>query len=53
MSPQLSFLVLTVAGWMRRRERAAIEYVMAENRVLREQLGALVRGSDFGPGSLT
>lgn len=38
-SPTLSFLLLTVAGWMTRRERAALEYLLAENRVLREQLG--------------
>ena len=39
MPTQLSFLVLTVAGWMNRRHQAALQYVMAENRVLREQLG--------------
>jgi len=35
----LHFLVLTVAGWLNRRQLAAIDYLRAENRVLREQLG--------------
>ena len=36
----LHFLVLTVSGWLQRRQLAAIEYLRAENQVLREQLGA-------------
>lgn len=39
MSPALQFLILTVCGWMNRRQLATIEYLKAENRVLREQLG--------------
>jgi transposase InsO family protein len=35
----LHFLLLTVSGWVNRRQLAAIEYLRAENRVLREQLG--------------
>ncbi|MFK7987391.1 MAG: helix-turn-helix domain-containing protein, partial [Sandaracinaceae bacterium] len=35
----LHFLVLTVAGWMNRRQADAIEYLLEENRVLREHLG--------------
>ncbi|MFK7991856.1 MAG: helix-turn-helix domain-containing protein, partial [Sandaracinaceae bacterium] len=35
----LHFLVLTVAGWMNRRQSDAIEYLLEENRVLREHLG--------------
>jgi len=35
----LHFLVLTVAGWMNRRQDDAIEYLLEENRVLREHLG--------------
>lgn len=35
----LHFLVLMVSGWLKRHQLAAIEYLMAENRVLREQLG--------------
>src|SRR5882724_7456795 len=33
------FCVLTVAGWIHSGQQNAIEYLMAENRVLREQLG--------------
>ena len=35
----LHFLVLTVAGWISRRQGEAIEYLLEENRVLREHLG--------------
>jgi hypothetical protein len=35
----LQFLLLTVAGWMSRRQLAAIAYLREENRVLRAQLG--------------
>ena len=34
-----NFLLMTVCGWVNRRQRAAIEYLREENRVLREQLG--------------
>ena len=34
------FCVLTVAGWIHPGQQNAIEYLMAENRVLREQLSA-------------
>jgi len=37
--PALQFLVLTVSGWLTRRQAAAVAYLMEENRVLREQLG--------------
>jgi len=33
------FVVLTVCGWINRRQLLAIEYLREENRVLREQLG--------------
>ena len=32
-------LLLILAGWMNRRQQDAIEYLMTENRVLREKLG--------------
>ena len=35
----LQFLLLTVAGWVNRRQQLAIDYLREENRVLREQLG--------------
>ena len=39
-SPALEFLILTVAGWLNRRQVSVVpvEYLVAENRVLREQL---------------
>ncbi len=36
---QLQFLILIFAGWMNRCQQDVIEYLQAENRVLREQLG--------------
>jgi hypothetical protein len=35
----LRFFVLAVAGWIHRGQQNVIEYLVAENRVLREQLG--------------
>ncbi len=35
----LQFLVLIIAGWVNRSQQDVIEYLQAENRVLREQLG--------------
>jgi transposase InsO family protein len=35
----LQFLILLVAGFLQRRQKGAIEYLLAENRVLRERLG--------------
>ena len=34
-----SFLVVSVAGWMNQHQQHVIEYLVEENRVLREQLG--------------
>jgi putative transposase len=34
-----SFLVVSIAGWMNQRQHRVIEYLIEENRVLREQLG--------------
>jgi putative transposase len=39
MPNALRFLILTAAGWINRQQEDAIEYLLAENRVLREQLG--------------
>jgi putative transposase len=39
MSHSLQFLILTAAGWINRQQEDAIDYLMAENRVLKEQLG--------------
>lgn len=40
-SPQtaLHFLLLMFSGWVNRHQRQVIDYLMEENRVLREQLG--------------
>src|SRR5438552_17194274 len=32
-------LVVSLAGWMNQHQQAVIEYLMEENRVLREQIG--------------
>ena len=36
---QFSFFVASIAGWMNQHQRQIIEYLMEENRVLREQVG--------------
>jgi len=35
----LSFLVVSIGGWMNQHQRHVIEYLIEENRVLREQNG--------------
>ncbi|MFH2009307.1 MAG: helix-turn-helix domain-containing protein [bacterium] len=39
LPPALQFLLLTFAGWVNRKQQRVIEYLLEENRVLREQLG--------------
>jgi putative transposase len=34
-----SFLVVDIAGWMNQLQQQVIEYLIEENRVLREQIG--------------
>src|SRR5438132_9860470 len=34
-----SFLVISIAGWMNQHQHHVIEYLIEENRVLREQIG--------------
>jgi hypothetical protein len=36
----LQFLLAAVAGWIHQQQRDVIDYLQAENRVLREQLGS-------------
>jgi len=36
----LSLLVISVAGWINQRQQQLIEYLVEENRVLREQIGS-------------
>jgi putative transposase len=35
-----SFVVVSIAGWMNRHQQQVIEYLIVENRVLREQIGS-------------
>jgi len=35
----LSFLVVSLAGWLNQHQQHVIAYLMEENRVLREQIG--------------
>ena len=39
MNLYFQLLVLMFAGWLNRHQQSAIEYLQAENRALREQLG--------------
>src|SRR5947209_18120280 len=34
-----SFLVVSIGGWINQRQQQVIEYLIEENRVLREQMG--------------
>src|SRR2546425_4023216 len=35
-----SFVVISIAGWMNQHQQHVIDYLIEENRVLREQIGA-------------
>jgi hypothetical protein len=35
-----SFVLTSIAGWMNQHQQHVIEYLMEENRVLREQMGS-------------
>src|SRR5712691_5442073 len=50
-----SFVVISIAGWMNQHQQRVIEYVIEENRVLREQMGpaaapAMVTVEEVGKG---
>ena len=34
-----SFLVVSMAGWLNQKQQQVIDYLVKENRVLREQIG--------------
>jgi hypothetical protein len=34
------FIVIAISGWMNQYQHRAIEYLIEENRVLREQIGS-------------
>src|ERR1041384_8123160 len=41
------FVIIAVAGWMNQHQQHAIDYLLEENRVLREQIGSRrIRFSD-------
>jgi putative transposase len=40
VSHPFQFLLVALAGWVNQQQREVIDYLQAENRVLREQLGA-------------
>lgn len=41
---RLHFVLLTLAGWVNHRQHDLIDYLVEENRVLREQLDARLGG---------
>ena len=38
MSPVLSFVLMMVSGWVHRHQLIVIEFLQAENRLLKERL---------------
>lgn len=45
--PQLTFLLMVVSGWVHRRQLIFIEFLQAENRLLKERLrGKRIRFTD-------
>ncbi len=59
-------VVIAIAGWMNQHQQHVIEYLMEENRVLREQIGTrrmrfsddqrrrlAVEGEEIGPEGLS
>jgi hypothetical protein len=46
-SPLLSFLLMMVSGWVHRHQLIVIEFLQAENRLLKERLrGKRIRFTD-------
>jgi hypothetical protein len=39
LPPPLAFLVLLFAGWVNRQQQTVIDYLLEENRILREAHG--------------
>jgi hypothetical protein len=50
---QFSFLVVSIAGWMNQHQQQVIEYLMEENRVLREQMGETYSGTGLAGSMAT
>ena len=40
--PLLSFMLMVVSGWVHRHQLIVIEFLQAENRLLKEKLGGSV-----------
>ena len=40
VSPLVPFLLMVVSGWVHRRQLVVIEFLQAENRLLKEKLGS-------------
>src|SRR5262247_904785 len=40
LSHPLQFVLVALAGWFNQQQREVIDYLLGENRVLREQIGA-------------
>ena len=50
----LRFLLVTFAGWVNRHQAEAMDYLIEENRVLKEQLGKKrLRRTDIATGRRT
>ena len=49
MPHALHFLVLALTGWVTRHQEDRIDYLLEENRVLREHLGPRDMPGFFGP----
>jgi len=47
-----SFVLTSIAGWMNQHQQHVIEYLMEENRVLREQMGSRRQGNGILSHSL-
>ena len=48
--PPLTFLLMVVSGWVHRQQLIVIEYLQAENRLLKERLsGKSIRFIDAEP----
>jgi len=47
MPPLLTFLLMVVSGWVHRQQLIVLEYLQAENRLLKERLrGKRIRFTD-------
>jgi hypothetical protein len=40
LNTQVTLFLVTLAGWMNRKQQSVIEYLLEENRVMKQQLNA-------------